>query len=235
VIPVRFIFLMPWGRVGSNLLVAILKRSARVKMSNESLNRLRTPAEQTSWFGEFYEIDSSNPSRTHIGSKQNVLAIRDFPEFCGLLKKHQVRIVRLRRDNVVKTAVSQMRAEYHAEKMQRETGAARWALTPDDEILGRIRLDPDTLQKRIVLIDSLQQKLMAAFSGETVLDIEYEEINTEIHKSIRRVRRYLDLPHVPFEVPFRKATPDALSEAIENFVELRGCLSGTPWASQIAP
>jgi hypothetical protein len=226
---------MPWGRVGSNLLVAILKRSARIKTSNESLNRLRTPAEQTAWFREFYEIDSPPGSRTHIGSKQNVLAIRDFPEFCGLLKKHNIWIVRMRRDNVVKTAVSQMRAEHHAEKMQRETGASRWALNPGDEILGRIRLDPDTLQKRIVLIDSLQRKLMAAFPGEKVLDIEYEEINTEIRKTVQRVRRYLDLPRAPFEVPFRKATPDALCEAIENFAELRERLSGTPWESQIAP
>jgi hypothetical protein len=205
-----------------------------MKINNEGLNQLRAPAEQAAWFSDFYEIQSPCPTRSHIGSKQNVLAIRDFHAFSHLLKQHEIRIVRMRRDNVVKTAVSQMRAEYYAEKMRRDIGAKPWALAPNDPVLGRVRLDPDILVKRIGLIDSLQHKLMTSFSGETVLDVEYEEINAHLRKVVRRVRRYLDIPRAAFEIPFRKATPDSLCEAVENFAELRERLSGTPWESQIA-
>src|SRR5215469_603882 len=117
----RFILLMPWGRVGSNLLLSILQKSAPMKVNNEGLNRLRTAADQESWFRAFYETGKEPASHQHIGSKQNLLAIRDLAGFSQLLLENQVRIVRLRRDNLVKAAVSQMRAEQYAEHTAEQT------------------------------------------------------------------------------------------------------------------
>lgn len=225
---------MPWGRVGSNLLVAIVKRATRAKLNNEGLNQLRTPSEQEAWFRNFYELNAARPSRTYIGSKQNLLAIRDLHAFSVLLKTAEVRIIRMRRENVIKTAVSQMRAEHYAQKMREETGSARWALTHDDPILGPVRLDPDIFFRRVGLIDSLQRKLMEAFPNDGVLDIEYEEINTKLRDVVWRVHQHLGIPWGSFEVPYRKATPDRLSDAVENLTELRERLSGTPWEFQFA-
>lgn len=230
---VRFMLLMPWGRVGSNALFAILKQSAAMKLNNENLNQLGTADEQRAWFMKFYEIGSPSSSFAHIGSKQNLLAVRDFETFSPLLQANAVRIVRLRRENVVKCAVSQMRAEQYADETGRKTGVRQWAVRPGDERLGATRLDPEILLKRIELVDSLQRRLLAAFPGEKVLDIEYEEINRSLGRVVEELRDFLNMPQAAFKVPFLKATPDALPEAIENFGEIRERLSHTPWLAQL--
>jgi LPS sulfotransferase NodH len=225
--------LMPWGRVGSNVLFAMLKQSATIKLNNESLNQLRTVEEQAAWFAEFYEIGAPSISSTHIGSKQNVLAVRNFDAFSLLLQANGLRIVRLRRDNIVKCAVSQMRAEQYADQTGRETGVRRWAVRAGNQRLGATRLDPEILVKRIGKIESLQRRLMEAFPGHQVLDIEYEEINRSLDRVVEGFRDFLDMPQVSFKIPFLKATPDALAEAIENFAEIRERLSLTPWMAQL--
>jgi hypothetical protein len=231
--PIRFILLMPWGRVGSNLLFSVLQKSRCLKLNNEALNQLRSAEEQTAWFKDFYEIGCEQGPYSHIGSKQNLMAIRNFDAFSRLLRENAVRIVRLRRDNHVKTAVSQMRAELYAEKTGRETGIRRWAVRRGNEGLGPTRLDPDVLLERIGVMENLHARLMTAFPDEPLLDIEYEEINTSLEPVVDRLRQFLGLPGQPFTVPFVKATPDSLFEAIANFPEIRNRLAGTPWMAQL--
>ena len=74
---------------------------------------------------------------------------------------------------------------------------------------------------------------MGGFGSSEVLDIEYEEINHALSVVARRAREFLGLPHKPIRVPFLKATPNSLAEAIENFAEVRERLSATPWVGQI--
>lgn len=231
--PIRFLLLMPWGRVGSNLLFSILKQSLPMKTDNERFNQLRTAAEQDAWCRNFYEIDRGTVLHTHIGSKQNVLAVKDLPALRRLLSANRVRIVRLRRDNIVKSAVSQMRAEQFADGTREKCGVARWAVRHGEEKLGTTRLDLDMLLRRIELIESLQQRLMSGFESATVADVEYEELNTALPQTVRRIRKFLELPDKPLRVPFVKATPDALEEAVENFSEMSQRLSGTRWAAQV--
>ena len=231
--PIRFLLLMPWGRVGSNLLFSILRQSARMKTDNERFNQLRTATEQVAWFREFYELEGSADLHTHIGSKQNVLAVRDFPALARLLSENHIRIVRLRRENVVKSAVSQMRAEQFAELTKKKCGVASWAVRHGDEKLGATKLNLDMLLRRIELIESLQKRLMMAFEAADVADVEYEELNTTLPVVVRRIRNFLELPDTPVSIPYVKATPDALDEAVENFSEMCQRLSGTRWAEQV--
>jgi LPS sulfotransferase NodH len=226
----RFMLLMPWGRVGSNLLISILRQSAPMKLANENLNGLRTAEEQAAWFREFYEESAVQPSRAFIGSKQAMMAIRDVPAMTAMLRRADVRVVRLRRDNLVKAAVSQMRAEAHAEKLRRETGEGPWAIKKGMALPGPSILDVDLLLKRIGIMEQKHLALMAAFAPEDVLDIEYEEINTTLDGVIRRVRDYLDMPQKPYDVPFIKATPDRLEDAVANYDIVRTRLNATPYA-----
>lgn len=232
-LPIRFILLMPWGRVGSNLLFAILQKSAPMKVNNEGLNPLRTSGEQEAWLQNYYEFDSQNASHTHIGSKQNLLAIHDLERFSRMLHDGAVRVVRLRRDNLVKAAVSQMRAKQYADQTAAETGTPRWGIRSGQPPMGPTHLDPGALLKRIGIMEEQHKRLMGAFLDEPVLDIEYEEINGSLVSVVARLRRYLDLPDKRFTVPFVKATPDDLSEAIANFGEIRTRLAGTPWLAQL--
>jgi LPS sulfotransferase NodH len=230
---VRFMLLMPWGRVGSNLLFAILRQSAPMKLSNESLNGLRAADEQAAWFRDFYETEAQAPSHVFIGSKQNMLAVRDDARMAGAIRAAGLRVVRLRRRNLVKAAVSQIRAEQYAQKMERETGERPWAIKRGRPTLGPSAIDPDLLVKRIGIMDQCDRRLMQAFAPAETLDIAYEDIAASLDAVVARVRDYLDVPQTPFKVPFDKATPDRLEDAIVNFDEVRARLAGTALAAQL--
>ena len=230
---VRFMLLMPWGRVGSNLLFAILRQSAPMKLANESLNALRTADEQASWFGDFYETDAPAPPHAFIGSKQNMLAVRDDARMAGAIRDAGVRVVRLRRRNLVKAAVSQIRAEEYAQKMERETGERPWAVKKGRPTLGPSMVDPDLLMKRIGIMEGCDRRLSDAFAPAEALDIEYEDINAALDAVVGRLRDHLGVPQTAFKVPFDKATPDRLEDAIVNFAEVRARLAGTDYAAQL--
>jgi LPS sulfotransferase NodH len=229
---VRFMMLMPWGRVGSNLLFDILRQSAPMKLNNEKFNQLPTAQEQIDWLNEFYESGADIASKPYIGSKQNLMAVRDMPALADVLSRNGVRVVRLRRDNFLKSAVSQIRAEQYAEKTGRETGTKLWAVKKGAEGLGPSHIDPKILVQRMEVMESLHAKLMSALPHDAVLDIEYEEVNSSLDAVVKRLRAYLDVPEKAYAVPYDKATPDDLSGAILNYSEIRAHVQGTRFAAQ---
>ncbi len=230
---VRFMILMPWGRVGSNLLFSILRQLAPMKLANENLIQLKTWEEQAAWFGDFYETGVESPSRPYIGSKQNLRAIRNFGSLEEMLSIYRVRVIRLRRDNHVKAAISQIRAEIYARQTEAESGVGVWAVKKGTKPLGATPIDPDLLVRRIEIMAEYQSRMMRAFVGQDVLDIEYEELNCELERAVDRARRFLDLPNKQFSIPFEKATPDNLLEAIPNFEQIEARLRGTAFANQL--
>lgn len=227
---VRFMLVMPWGRVGSNLLFAILRQSAPMKLANETFNTLKTAREQEAWFHDFYEVAGAPPDRKYIGSKQSVRAMRDLPIMEGLLRDHSVRVVRLRRDNIVKAAISQIRAEQYAKQTERETGVGAWAVKKGDVPLGPTEIDPNVLVPRTEIMEKFQSSMMNSFQGIDVLDIEYEEINSSLDDVVTRMRDFLGAPQSHFKVPFEKATPDNLRTAIANYSEVMHTLENTRFA-----
>jgi len=222
--------LMPWGRVGSNLIFDILAQYRRIKLDNETLILKATAAEQANWLNTFYEIGSSKTTRPHIGSKQNLLSIRDWDSFSSLLTECGIRIVRFRRDNIIKTALSQIRAEQYAERTLLESGIGRWGVLTGHKPLEPTAVDPDILLSRTKIIESQQRRLMDSFYGQRVLDIEYEEIRCSLDMLMKRLRDFLELPSKPFMLKFDKATPDDLKTAIVNFGEVQEKLSDTAYA-----
>jgi len=227
--------LMPWGRVGSNLLFDISRQlcGKSLKAANENLIRLATAEEQSAWFNEFYEVDAPTPTKSYIGSKQNLLSIRDFDAMQELVRKHDVKLVRLRRDNIVKAALSQMRAQQYADLTKKELGEARWAVQKGDKPLGPTDIDCDLLMKRIAVMESTHQRLMSTFPGWPVLDIEYEEINAGLDDVVRRLCTFLELPEKPFNVAHAKLTPDDLSRVILNYPDVCRRLEGTPYEQML--
>jgi len=224
---VRFLLLMPWGRVGSNLVFEILRQSARMKLANESLNGIKTWDEQARWFADFYETETPAPAHAFIGSKQNMLAVRDDQAFARACRAAGLRIVRLRRASILKAAVSQMRAEEHA----RTTGS--WAVKRGGATLGAGAIDPALLLKRLAIMERCDARLTALFAPEETLDIAYEELAAALAPAIARVRAHLGVPETPFRVPFDKATPDRLADAIVNLDAVRQALKGTRYEGEV--
>jgi hypothetical protein len=224
----RILVVMPWGRVGSNLLMELIRQfPVRKKLNSEKFNQLHTIEEQETWFENFYELHSQNHRARLIGSKQSVLSMRDIGRIETLLRSHSIGVVRMRRENCLRAAVSQIRAEQYAEKTRSETGSARWALRKGDPGLGPSRIDPELLLRRTRIMMTQQQRMMQGFLGLRLMEIEYGEINSQLMSVYERLCEFLELPRAAISIPFDKSTPEDLMHAITNYDEVERVLGNT--------
>ena len=229
---IRFMILMQWGRVGSNLIMNIIHQSRVALLSNEVFNRIRDREEQLAWYRDFYQFAAPEPTHRLIGTKENVLAVADRPAFAERLRSDGIKVIRMRRDNLLKAAVSQIRAQAYAALMQERVGKPRWAVLKGEEPLGPTVIDVAVLRQRLDTMARARDALMQMFEPEEVLDIEYESIAQDLPTVVATLRRYLDLQEKPgFRVIYEKATPDDLSAAVSNYAEVVEALRGTPFAA----
>jgi hypothetical protein len=223
---------MPWGRVGSNLIMNLIQQSGPTKLANEPFNAIKGHAEQLAWYEEFYELSSEPVARRAIGSKLSVMSIDDPAELVARFLKDSLKIVRMRRDNVVKSAVSQIRAEQYANKTKEETGVASWAVRKGHSPLGPSIIEPALLLKRIAIMEREQNKMMSIVPSEAqVYEIEYTAVANDLQQLAGAMLDFLGLPRKrQFNIPFEKATPEDLREAIVNYEAVRQVLAQTPYS-----
>ena len=230
----RFFIIMPWGRVGSNLLMSLIQQARESKkLNSEMFNQLKTPEEQIRWFSEFYEIGREQ-SVTLIGSKQSLLSTRDISAIENLLRGCDAKLIRMRRDDCLRAAISQIRAEQYARETLIMSGKARWGVSKGEVPLGPSYIDPDVLVHRITMIEEHQKLMISSFSGLDILDLEYEEINTTLPKVYNRVADFLGFQARPYSVPFAKATPNDVRDVIVNIAEVKDAISGSPYAAYLS-
>ena len=221
--------MMPWGRVGSNLLFSSLSqvvgRIAR-KFANENLNRLRDPDDQLAWTRTFYTAEDNPPL---VGCKQNILSIGDRDKMSDLLAELAVPLIRLRRDNVLKVAVSQLRAEIYGARSLERTGVRVWGVRRDHEPLGPEPLDA-TRFLEVAAHARLADGMLDSFSPATrTLDIEYKQLQGGGDQAAEQVCEWLGLAVSRKSRPaFVKATPDDLARAVPNLESLRQALLESP-------
>jgi len=228
----RFLVAMPWGRVGSNLLAGILARSldpGRLRMASEELTvHPDWDADaQLAWLAGHYAlgapVDPASPV-THIGSREAAHAVRDPARFSAQCAEGALRVVRMRRANLVKAAVSQIRARDHAD------ATGRWPVGPDRPPPGPTHIDPARLRSVIDTMAAADRTLMTMFAGCAIHDVEYADLCDDLDGTVRGVRDFLAMGHRPYRVPDAKVTPDDLGAAIANFAEVAAALRGTPYA-----
>lgn len=221
----RVMVVMPWGRVGSNLLMSYLNAMKAPKTANESFNKLRERDEQLAWLKKFYCSPVANPNCEIISSKQSMLAIADVNAIEQFVLDYDVKIVRMFRRDPVRTVISQIRAKQYADKTKAETGSAQWAVKKGAEPLGASEIDIKALAHRLQVIEDQNVRLEAAFLASNPFDVVYEDFRTQIRKTWNELSRYLGLRIVPFRPPFRKATPDDLESVITNFDEVKSLIT----------
>jgi hypothetical protein len=225
----NFLIMMPWGRVGSNLLFnSIGQRVGPIarKFANENFNLLRDADQQLAWTREFYTA----PDRPAlVGCKQNILSVGDRGRLSDLLGELSVSLVRLRRRNIVKVAVSLLRAEIYAAQSRARTGVAVWGVRSDCEPLGPTPLDTRRFLE-VAARATQADAMLAAFSPATpTLDIEYGQLRDGGGRIAAEVCDWLGLTVSREARPyFIKATPDDLASAVPNLASLREALVASP-------
>lgn len=210
---------MPWGRVGSNLILDILAqspevRAGRIKVSGEPLTRIRTKARnnmhtfarQLVWLLRHDAIISVS---AHSLVSPNVLAtVMRGPA------------VYLDRRDIVRTAVSVIRARAYAKAHAELHGSETWAVRPGRMIQVLPRVEAGTLLRYIEVIEAARRKmdiLRKRLPGPTIW---YEDILADLDGVLSTVWSTFGLAPHGYAMPSIKATPEDLRAAVSNPDEL---------------
>jgi len=220
----RFAILFP-GRTGSSFLVSCLASHPEVAVEGERL--VRQPAEwQRRWVADLYDTPRRNPVRC-VGFKTKPKDVWDLVEFGAMLRERRVRIIEMRRRNIVKLAVSHL----NAKRIHAETG--RWNLASDDSALAPLVAAPAALEEAVAICADAQEQVtrFVGTLGLPTLMLDYEDLLEDRASWLGRVCGFLEIEPRALSGTIEKATSDDLRSALANFDELAAHFAGTPLAA----
>jgi LPS sulfotransferase NodH len=219
----RFVVLFT-GRVGSTYFVSAIGSHPRVIAEGERLADLQPAGAeaQLNWARRFLRGAPVSRHRA-IGFKTKVYDVLDKEGFADILRRHDVRVIKMHRRNEIKTAVSRLTG------LQLKEHTGRWNRRPGRDMARAIVIDPERLSADLrVLAD--ENALVADFVKELGLpsiEIAYEELLTAPDAVFDEAFAFLRLPPAPLEAATLKNTSDDLRDAIANFDEVRAHFGGT--------
>lgn len=124
------------------------------------------------------------------------------------------------RRSVLKTAVSQIRAEAYALVSKVKTGTAMWGVDKNAEPLGPIEINTERLHDLCLFIER-QSRLLQQMGKETItLDVYYEDLLQDMNRELKRVSAFMGFEWSEYTPRFRKATNDDLRRSIVNYDEV---------------
>lgn len=230
-----FVILMPWGRVGSNLITMTLAASKNIEIDNEPSTRLNTLGRREGWSSEriaerqlehlstFHRIHRDKVSAAGLKlSHRSLIAPGDYMN--RLIELGFFPIIMVRK-NFLKCAVSQMRALARVEALRgrSQNWNSPWAVGRTEPKPGPIPIDPSEAIRLTGEFEKHHHALIAtsrAAFGQGTMQIEYRELASDPGATIRKIYGALELTSPRrVRVPHRKATSDLLSEDIPNYTE----------------
>ena len=142
-----------------------------------------------------------------------------FPELEEWIKAHNVYVLHLIRNNLLKTILS------------RETARKRdiYHATSTDKIPKvKVYLDPDLAIRQINKILRNIEFYARLFAGLPYLEITYEDFTSQRETTTKTILDFLKVPYLrDMSVPLKKLNPDSLEELIENYDEIERVLKST--------
>ncbi|MDH4984429.1 hypothetical protein QEZ47_02400 [Aminobacter anthyllidis] len=143
------------------------------------------------------------------------------------LTRHRTLLIRLRRRDIKRTAISWHRA------VELNNQKNLWNVTQSHTPIGPITIDPDSFRKTANWVRSCQLKHDAAFSAYRgkKISIDYEDMLDDWPGVQAAILEFLGLPQKELTEFYKKATPDDLSEAVVNLDEIERVSMKTLFAS----
>jgi hypothetical protein len=239
--------LMPRGRVGSNLLTSQLNGHRRIKMFNEALTGISSKygahpadrqsawAEQKIWLEQFLAELPSHAPKAYVGVKVDFTMIGDPRAFISIVHAHRFEVIYIYRANVVKQAVSLVRARANAQRMREKYGTALWGIRSSEDVLPPGPVDVKELEQLATLM-MRQHVACEFFLNSAMIDflpIEYARFTADLDAGLRRVEAFLGVEQISRSTTFVKSTPDDLAASVTNITELRNALRYEPFASML--
>ncbi len=138
------------------------------------------------------------------------------------LEEHQFLMLRLKRRNLVKGAISWLRALRHR----------KWHILKHQNPLEAFEVDLDDLMFTLNWLENSQAKHDAfyeQYSGKKDLFF-YEDMIQDQQAFFERILSFLGVPLMELKGNIRKNTPDELMLAVSNYEEISQCLAKTRFA-----
>jgi hypothetical protein len=139
-----------------------------------------------------------------------------------LLDHREIRVIHLKRRNLLETHVSRKRAAL--------TG--NWVNTsgrPDTAV--SLTLDYDEVRKDFEQTRAWEAECDSAFARHPLLQVQYEQLASDYMSEARRLESFLGVePRVVQPSTFRQSR-QSLSATVTNYHELKAHFAGTPWLS----
>lgn len=138
-----------------------------------------------------------------------------------LLGRRDIRVIHLKRGNLLQTHVSRKRAAV--------TG--KWVNTsgePDKAIT--LRLDYDEVLADFEQTRAWESDCDRAFASHPLMQMEYEQLASDFRAESKRVEAFLGVqPRVIEPSTFQQST-QSLASTVANYHEIKARFAGTPWS-----
>jgi LPS sulfotransferase NodH len=226
-------------RAGSTYLTRRLAKHPNLCAGGEILSRHKHDAKASlETMRQFYDA----PYDEHIASVGFKVKHRDIlmPEqAAAYFAERNVLVVCLRRKNVLKQAVSSMRAEILIKRSPGRDDSLAWNARSPDLVVGPSAISIPILEDRIAYLQDLQDKLDAFIRAHAiaVLDLTYEELLTDKLRCDARLGAALGVDPAPLALApadTHKNTRDDLRESVTYYDALARHFRSTPYAHMLA-
>jgi LPS sulfotransferase NodH len=211
-------------RSGSTYLIEALDAHRDVRAQYELLSKSRDNAARQRELALRALQPPVGDSRRAHGFKVKYKDLGDQQGFAQILKEQQVRLLALRRRNLVKQTVSWI----NAERLHARTGD--WNLYDRrDEVRQPLLIETDLFRERLNTIERHDRGISEYVERmpRPTLSIYYEDLVLKPEQTLAMAFGFLGVTPVAIEGDTVKSTDDDLSLSIANFEELKAGYVGT--------
>jgi hypothetical protein len=143
-----------------------------------------------------------------------------YPGFWEALRARRIRVVSLRRRNLLRCYVS----------LQLARTSGEWIAAAPQEAPSAVTIDPADVWHFVQHELETEQKALAFFSGHRVLEMHYEDMLDDYDFQQSRLQSFLGLVPQRLRPTSRKQSGLRLSALVRNYAELCEVWRTTPWS-----
>ena len=230
------------SRTGSNLLLNLLQSHQNIRLFHELFSNNYTPKKFGDFIGQEIEdvwrIKQDNPLKF-----LDELVFREMPKFISavgfklfyyhaqtdrerivwdyLKTAKKIRIIHLKRQNILKTYVSQ--------EIALKTNNWVSQGKPQKKKYPAVNLNYDLVLRAFERTRQREQEGEKIFAEHQIINIKYEDLVRDYVQETKRIQDFLNVDYQPLSISTTKQSQINLPEQISNYEELKLKFAHTRW------
>ncbi|HAC16100.1 MAG TPA: hypothetical protein DCE78_09185 [Bacteroidetes bacterium] len=213
--------LLSTARTGSNLLRSYLNNHPEILVDDEILKKLNNRDHRKileSCWGPQPKNLKAVGFKLFYGHPYDE---KDKHSWKTILEKPDLHIIHLKRDNAVRSFISERIAFYNDEWLSNDQA--------EKSAKEAIYYNPEKLLRKLNQLDDEMAWAENFFSGIPKIEVEYNELTQKRDQTMNRITEFLNIQDVPVTTPLRRQNPESMSKLVTNWDEITSVLKGTKW------